>query len=104
MQQRFFDQAAAMAGGCRGFLVWNFYHAKVFMGDTGSLFLSGLVIALCFGTGLPLFVLLIGVIYVVEMASVVIQATKVTEERRPSSPSVKFTALERARMAKRAKG
>ena len=67
--------AAAMAGGCLGFLVWNFYPAKVFMGDTGSLFLGGLVIALCFGTGLPLFVVLIGLIYVVEMASVVIQMT-----------------------------
>ena len=76
--------AAAMAGGCLGFLVWNFYPAKVFMGDTGSLFLSGLVIALCFGTGLPLFILLIGVIYVVEMASVVIQMTyfKLTHGKR----------------------
>ena len=54
------------------------------MGDTGSLFLSGLVIALCFGTGLPLFILLIGVIYVVEMASVVIQMTyfKLTHGKR----------------------
>lgn len=76
--------AAAMAGGCLGFLVWNFYPAKVFMGDTGSLFLSGLVIALCFGTGLPLFILFIGVIYVVEMASVVIQMTyfKITHGKR----------------------
>ncbi len=76
--------AAAMAGGCLGFLVWNFYPAKVFMGDTGSLFLSGLVIALCFGTGLPLFILLIGIIYVVEMASVVIQMTyfKLTHGKR----------------------
>lgn len=76
--------AGAMAGGCLGFLVWNFYPAKIFMGDTGSLFLSGLVIALCFGTGLPLFVLLIGVIYVVEMASVVIQMTyfKLTHGKR----------------------
>ena len=76
--------AAAMAGGCLGFLVWNFYPAKVFMGDTGSLFLSGLVIALCFGTELPLFVVLIGIIYVVEMASVVIQMTyfKLTHGKR----------------------
>ncbi len=76
--------AAAMAGGCLGFLVWNFYPAKVFMGDTGSLFLSGLIIALCFGTGLPLFILLIGIIYVVEMASVVIQMTyfKITHGKR----------------------
>jgi len=73
-----------MAGGCLGFLVWNFYPAKVFMGDTGSLFLSGLVIALCFGTELPLFVVLIGIIYVVEMASVVIQMTyfKLTHGKR----------------------
>lgn len=83
-----FEQAGlvscALAGGTLGFLVWNFYPAKVFMGDTGSLFLSGLVIALCFGTGLPLFVLLIGVIYVVEMASVVIQMTyfKLTHGKR----------------------
>ena len=76
--------ASAMAGGCLGFLVWNFYPAKVFMGDTGSLFLSGLIIALCFGTGLPLFVLLIGIIYVAEMASVVIQMTyfKLTHGKR----------------------
>ena len=76
--------AAAMAGGCLGFLVWNFYPAKVFMGDTGSLFLSGLVIALAFGTGIPLLVVLIGLIYVVEAASVVIQMTyfKLTHGKR----------------------
>lgn len=76
--------AGALAGGCLGFLIWNFYPAKVFMGDTGSLFLGGLVIALAFGTGLPLFVVLIGIIYVVEMASVVIQMTyfKLTKGKR----------------------
>ncbi len=76
--------AAAMAGGCLGFLIWNFYPAKVFMGDTGSLFLGGLVIALCFGTGMPLLVVLIGIIYVIEMASVVIQMTyfKITHGKR----------------------
>ena len=76
--------AAALAGGCLGFLLWNFYPAKVFMGDTGSLFLGGLVIALCFGTGMPLLVVLIGIIYVVEMASVVIQMTyfKITHGKR----------------------
>ncbi|MEG1686506.1 MAG: phospho-N-acetylmuramoyl-pentapeptide-transferase [Angelakisella sp.] len=65
--------ACAMVGGCLGFLVWNFHPAKVFMGDTGSLFLGGIIIALAFGTGLPLFILLIGVIYLIEMLSVVIQ-------------------------------
>lgn len=76
--------AAAMAGGCLGFLVWNFYPAKVFMGDTGSLFLGGLVIALCFGTGMPLLIVLIGIIYVIEMASVVLQMTyfKITHGKR----------------------
>lgn len=76
--------AGAMAGGCLGFLVWNFYPAKVFMGDTGSLFLGGLIIALAFGTGLPLFILLIGIIYVIEMVSVVIQMTyfKITHGKR----------------------
>ena len=67
--------AAAMAGGCLGFLIWNFYPAKVFMGDTGSLFLGGLIIALAFGTGLPVYIVLIGLIYVVEAASVVFQMT-----------------------------
>lgn len=76
--------AAAMAGGCLGFLVWNFYPARVFMGDTGSLFLSGLIIALAFGTGLPFYVVLIGIIYVIEVGSVVIQMTyfKLTHGKR----------------------
>ena len=43
--------AGALGGGCIGFLFWNHYPAKVFMGDTGSLFMSGMVIALAFGTG-----------------------------------------------------
>ena len=65
--------AGALAGGCIGFLFWNHYPAKVFMGDTGSLFMSGMVIALAFGTGLPFFVVLFGIIYVIEIGSVVLQ-------------------------------
>ncbi len=65
--------AGALAGGCIGFLIWNHYPAKVFMGDTGSLFISGMVIALAFGTGLPFFVVLFGIIYVIEIGSVVLQ-------------------------------
>ena len=65
--------SVALAAGCIGFLVWNFYPAKVFMGDTGSLFLGGLVCALGFGSGLPVFIALIGIIYVMEAGSVVIQ-------------------------------
>lgn len=76
--------AGALCGGCIGFLVWNFYPARVFMGDTGSLFLSGIVIALAFGTNLSLFIVLIGIIYVIEVASVVIQMTyfKITKGKR----------------------
>lgn len=65
--------ASALAGGCLGFLMWNFYPAKVFMGDTGSLFISGIVISLAFGTGMPLLVVLIGIIYVIEAGSVLLQ-------------------------------
>ena len=54
--------AAALAGGCLGFLIWNYYPAKVFMGDTGSLFLGGLVVALAFGLGIPIFLLFLGII------------------------------------------
>ncbi len=65
--------ATALAAACVGFLVWNFYPAKVFMGDTGSLFLGGMVCALGFGVGLPVFLVPIGIVYVIESASVVIQ-------------------------------
>lgn len=65
--------ASALAGGCLGFLIWNFHPAKVFMGDTGSLYLGGLVCALAFGINQPLLVVPIGLIYVVETLSVVIQ-------------------------------
>ncbi len=76
--------AGALAGGCLGFLVWNFYPAKVFMGDTGSLFLGGVVLALAFGTGLSFFILLVGIIYVIEAGSVALQMTyfKITKGKR----------------------
>ena len=65
--------AAALAGGCLGFLLWNFYPAKVFMGDTGSLFFGGLVVALAFDVGMPLLLVLTGVIFWCEAFSVMIQ-------------------------------
>ncbi|HIU30683.1 MAG TPA: phospho-N-acetylmuramoyl-pentapeptide-transferase [Candidatus Caccousia avistercoris] len=76
--------AAAVAGGCLGFLLWNFNPAKVFMGDTGSLFLGGVVCALGFGTNLPVFILLIGIVYLCEILSVVLQVTyfKATHGKR----------------------
>ncbi len=63
----------AAAGGCLGFLLWNFHPAKVFMGDTGSLFLGGMVAALAFGVDLPVLLLPMGVIYWAEILSVVLQ-------------------------------
>lgn len=65
--------ATALAGGCLGFLVWNFYPAKVFMGDIGSMFLGGMLVALAFGAGVPFLLLLVGFIYLAEVMSVVIQ-------------------------------
>ena len=65
--------SAAVAGGCLGFLVWNFHPAKVFMGDTGSLFLGGIVCALAFATGMPILLLPMGIVYLCEMFSVILQ-------------------------------
>ena len=65
--------AAALAGGLLGFLLYNFHPAKVFMGDTGSMFLGGSVLALGFGINLPVLILAFGIIYVVEALSVVLQ-------------------------------
>ena len=64
---------ALLIGGCGGFLVYNFYPARVFMGDTGSLFLGGLVVGGTFMMKNPLIVLLIGLIYVIEAFSVILQ-------------------------------
>ncbi|MCD7888385.1 MAG: phospho-N-acetylmuramoyl-pentapeptide-transferase [Oscillospiraceae bacterium] len=63
----------AVAGGCLGFLIWNLHPAKVFMGDTGSMFLGGAVVAMGMASGLELLMPLIGIIYVIEMLSDLIQ-------------------------------
>lgn len=65
--------SAAAAGACLGFLVWNFHPAKVFMGDTGSLFLGGLVCALAFAIRMPILLLPLGIVYLCEMFSVILQ-------------------------------
>ncbi|MEG1835321.1 MAG: phospho-N-acetylmuramoyl-pentapeptide-transferase [Oscillospiraceae bacterium] len=65
--------AAALAGGCLGYLIWNWNPSKVMMGDTGSMFLGGMVVALAYAIDCPLIILFIGIIYVVEMLSDVIQ-------------------------------
>ena len=63
----------AVAGGCLGFLIWNLHPAKVFMGDTGSMFLGGAVVAMGMASGLELLMPLVGIIYVIEMLSDLIQ-------------------------------
>ena len=65
--------AAAMVGGLIGFLVYNFHPAKVFMGDTGSLFLGGAVAALAFAYDMPLILVTVGIMYIVEALSDIIQ-------------------------------
>ncbi len=75
--------ACAAAGACLGFLVWNSYPAKVFMGDTGSLFLGGVVVSLAFSIGRPILLIPAGIIYIIEALSVVLQVAyyKKTKKR-----------------------
>ena len=65
--------AAALAGGLSAFLIYNFHPAKVFMGDTGSLFLGGMVCGLAFALDIPLVIPIVGLVYVVEVLSDIIQ-------------------------------
>ena len=76
--------SAAMVGGLSGFLLYNHYPAKVFMGDTGSLFLGGAVAALAFAYDMPLVLLLVGIVYICETLSDIIQVTyfKLTHGKR----------------------
>ncbi len=65
----------AVAGALLGFLLFNVYPAKVFMGDTGSLALGGFVAVSAFSLHIPLIILLVGLIYVIEVCSVILQVT-----------------------------
>ena len=67
--------AAATAGACLGFLGFNAYPAKVFMGDTGSMALGGAVVAFATLTNSPLLIVIVGFIYLAEALSVMIQVT-----------------------------
>ena len=64
---------AGMLGGLAGFLIYNFHPAKVFMGDTGSLFLGGAVCGLAFALDVPLVLIPVGIIYIAETLSDIIQ-------------------------------
>ena len=74
----------AVVGGLMGFLLFNVYPAKVFMGDTGSLALGGFVAGAAYMLQMPLFILLVGLIYLVEVLSVMIQVSyfKATHGKR----------------------
>ena len=64
---------AALFGGLVAYLFYNWHPAKVFMGDTGSLFLGGVVCALAFALNMPLILLVVGFVYMMEVVSDLIQ-------------------------------
>lgn len=71
-------------GGLTAFLCYNFHPARVFMGDTGSLFLGAAVCGAAFALDMPLILIVVGLVYIVETASVIIQVTyfKLTHGKR----------------------
>ena len=74
----------AVAGALMGFLLYNAYPAKVFMGDTGSLALGGFVAGMAYTLKMPLFILIAGIIYLAEIVSVMMQVSyfKLTHGKR----------------------
>ncbi len=64
---------ASLVGGLIAYLFYNWHPAKVFMGDTGSLFLGGVVCALAFALDMPLVLVLVGFVYIIETLSVILQ-------------------------------
>ncbi len=73
--QAFAMLPAAACGALGGFLLYNFNPARVFMGDTGSLFLGGLVAGMAFAIDLPLILIPVGIVYIIEVLSDIIQVT-----------------------------
>ena len=75
---------AALIGGLIAYLFYNWHPAKVFMGDTGSLFLGGIVCGMAFALDMPLVLILVGFVYIVETLSVILQVAyfKLTHGKR----------------------
>ena len=75
---------ATIIGGTVGFLMYNFYPAKIFMGDTGSLYLGGAAVGMAFLADEPLIILIAGIIYLIEVVSVILQVGyfKITHGKR----------------------
>ncbi len=76
--------SVATAGGCLGFLVWNWHPAKVFMGDTGSMFLGGVVATLGISMHAEVLMVVAAAVYIWEALTVLIQTTyfKITHGKR----------------------
>jgi phospho-N-acetylmuramoyl-pentapeptide-transferase len=76
--------AASLIGASTGFLVYNFHPAKVFMGDTGSLFFGGMIVGMAFMIDEPLIIIIAGIICIVETVSVMLQVSyfKLTHGKR----------------------
>lgn len=75
---------ASLIGGLAAYLCYNWHPAKVFMGDTGSLFLGGVVCAMAFALDMPLILILVGFVYIVETVSDILQISyfKLTHGKR----------------------
>ena len=75
---------ACLVGGLAAYLCYNWHPAKVFMGDTGSLFLGGVVCSMAFALDMPLILILVGFVYIVETLSVILQVSyfKLTHGKR----------------------
>ena len=75
---------AALVGGLIAYLFFNWHPAKVFMGDSGSLFLGGVVCAMAFALDMPLILILVGFVYIIETLSVILQVSyfKLTHGKR----------------------
>ncbi len=75
--------SAALLGGCIGFLIYNFYPARVFMGDTGSLYIGGMIMGMAFSLNNPLIAVVCGFVYIFETISVMLQVAsfKLTGKR-----------------------
>lgn len=84
MQSGISPITCAVAGSLLAFLLYNVYPAKVFMGDTGSLALGGFVAASAYMLKMPLFILIVALIYLVEVLSVMLQVSyfKLTKGKR----------------------
>ena len=75
---------ASLIGGLVAYLFYNWHPAKVFMGDTGSLFLGGVICALAFALDMPLILVIVGFVYIIETLSVILQVGyfKITHGKR----------------------